>query len=387
MPKVILFVKFGGFSQINSKVSQILRNYFCEYELHSIDIYNELKKNKFVMLMNLFFFLKEYAADILFGYKDYSKLKSSFFLTSYFFKKVKSKIRYLHIYNSYTFSFQTQSLFDCSYHGVVHFIYTDHTTKANYYYPNIDVRSYLRSKPYMALVDKFVYQNATKVFVYSNFVKRSLLNQYGVSSNKVEVVGVGPNIDISKYNPIDNRSTNKNILFVGIHWKRKGGELVIEAFKKVLSKVPDATLTIVGCSPSIKNKTILKSLDIQGRVSLDEVHKFYNKASVFFMPTQREPFGVVFLEAFSYRLPVVTINIGAIAEFLHDGKNGFLFNNNDVNALSNALIYLLNNPDESKKFGEYGKKIVDEFYNWKVVSNKICNSIEKEIRKGDIIFH
>ena len=67
---------------------------------------------------------------------------------------------------------------------------------------------------------------------------------------------------------LDNRHYgNKQILFVGVDWQRKGGPELIEAFKRVLQKHPDARLAIVGCSPELSTP----NCDIVGRVPVDQV--------------------------------------------------------------------------------------------------------------------
>ena len=128
----------------------------------------------------------------------------------------------------------------------------------------------------------------------------------------------------------------KNILFVGVEWERKGGVQLFEAFKLVLKKIPDATLTIVGCAPSIQHLNV----NVVGKISIEKVPDYYNQASVFCMPTRLEPFGIVFLEAMYHQLPIVASNIGAANDFIEDNKNGYLLPPDDTVGISNQLIYL-----------------------------------------------
>ena len=75
----------------------------------------------------------------------------------------------------------------------------------------------------------------------------------------------------------------------------------------------------MGCTPPI----MLKNCHALGKVSLEEVANHYNKASVFCLPTKREPFGVVFIEAMVNRLAIVTNTIGATPELVFNDKNGY----------------------------------------------------------------
>jgi len=127
----------------------------------------------------------------------------------------------------------------------------------------------------------------------------------------------------------------KNILFVGIDWKRKGGPVLLEAFRRVRHAHPEATLTIVGRSPEVTQPGV----EVVGRLPLIEVARYYRSASIFCLPTLNEPFGLVLLEAFSYGLPIVATRIGAIPEIVEDGESGYLVGPQNTDELADRLIY------------------------------------------------
>ena len=129
----------------------------------------------------------------------------------------------------YCFSFQMQSLFDASIDGLPHFIYTDHTHLTNLQYPGFDRKKLFPNS--IIDLEKQIYDNATLVFTRSTNVAKSVVEDYGCPAEKVICVYAGSN---TKANAIENNQnyTNKNILFVGIDWERKGGPNLIEAFKR-----------------------------------------------------------------------------------------------------------------------------------------------------------
>ena len=100
------------------------------------------------------------------------------------------------------------------------------------------------------------------------------------------------------------------------------------------------------------------------------------------MPTKREPFGLVYLEAMLYRLPVVATNIGAIPDFVQNDTNGYLVEPGDVKGIAEALIKLLDNPQKCMTFGEYGYKLVTEKYTWEMVGKRMKEYITKSIGKS-----
>jgi glycosyltransferase involved in cell wall biosynthesis len=249
----------------------------------------------------------------------------------------------------YRFTFQTQSLFDASQAGTPHFVYTDHTHLANLYYPSFD-ESNLYSRRWICL-ESSIYRNAALNFTMSSHVSRSLVEHYGCESGKIECVSIGSNVAGPEAHELsDARYASRRILFVGIDWERKGGPLLVKAFRKVLGLMPDARLTIVGCSPTID----VPNCEVLGRLPLDEVGAQYRRAAVFCMPTQNEPFGVVFLEAFEHRLPVVATRIGAVPDVVQEGVSGHMVETADVDALADRLYRLLVSPGLCKQFGESG---------------------------------
>jgi glycosyltransferase involved in cell wall biosynthesis len=206
----------------------------------------------------------------------------------------------------------------------------------------------------------------------SSNISKSIIEDYSCSPGKVACVCCGSNVQVKENEIFDNnRFSRKNILFVGLDWHRKGGPVLAEAFKTVVATYPDATLTVVGCKPRLD----LPNCSVLGKIDLPEVKKYFNKASVFCLPTTNEPFGVVFLEAMAHKLPVVATNIGAIPDFIHEGKNGHLVDPNNSLQLSDALIKLLGSEEKCRTYGEYGSRLFWDRYTWEKTGLKLHDNI------------
>jgi len=200
------------------------------------------------------------------------------------------------------------------------------------------------------------------------------VNQYKIPSEKVVTAFAGSNVSIT--GEVNERKYyNKNILFVGMNWERKGGPILIEVFKKIRTKYPDATLTIVGCKPAIVS---LPGCKIVGKIPVEDVPKYYNNASVFCLPTLREPFGIVFIEAMKYRLPIVANNIGSLPDIVKNDYNGYLINNN-IKGYTDVICTLFEDPQKCKQMGENGYKLTEERFSWQIVGKKFRTSIEPYI--------
>lgn len=363
----IAFFKMGSFSHTNEKVIDILRKNFPEYELEVIDIWDDLIdiKNPLLWLSCT----KDYLIADLIKKRTFI---DSVYRTEYFFNLVRTKAHTLIQEKNYTFTFQTQSFFDVSFPGTPNFLYTDHTHLANLYYPEFNLKK-LYPKKWINL-EKSVYRNAAINFTMSTHVSQSIYEHYQCSKEKIKNVYVGSNSGpLTIHNNV--RYNKQNILFLGIAWQRKGGPQLIEAFKIVREALPDATLTIVGCSPKID----IDNCTVIGKVPLSEVNKYYGQASVFCLPTRLEPFGIVFIEAFSNKLPVIASNIGAIPDFISEGKSGYTVDPDDINTLATHLIELLSSPTKCKEFGEAGYKIIKDRYTWENTGNKLREEIKQHL--------
>jgi glycosyltransferase involved in cell wall biosynthesis len=209
--------------------------------------------------------------------------------------------------------------------------------------------------------------------VRSNHVRRSIIEQYGGNPAKVALVYAGSNVKVDPQQQTNHsKYASKTILFVGMDWERKGGPELVEAFKQVLQVHPDARLLIVGCSPQVDvpNCTVL------GKVPKEELHACYEQAAIFCLPTRREPFGIVFVEAFMHRLPIVTLNLGAAPDLVVPDQSGYLVEYGQIDKLAAALIDLLEHPDRCAAFGEHGYRLASDRYTWQHTGARIREHIE-----------
>jgi alpha-maltose-1-phosphate synthase len=93
---------------------------------------------------------------------------------------------------------------------------------------------------------------------------------------------------------------------------------------------------------------------------LDALRHAYATATIFCLPTRFEPFGIAYLEAMFNRVPCIGPDAWAVPEMVVDGKTGFTFPAEDVDALTSCLLRLLENPDEAKRLGDEGRKYAEQ---------------------------
>lgn len=225
-------------------------------------------------------------------------------------------------------------------------------------------------------LEKDLYQNAKLIFTTNENARKSLIDDYGVREEKAIKVGYGLTQDTI---PEFTKSYDgKTILFIGMDFERKGGYVLLEAFKEVRKQIADAKLIIVG-----PNKEIFKinqpGVELLGCIrDKQKIEELYKQASIFAMPSLCEPFGLVFLEAMSYKLPCIGTTIDAMPEIIEDGKTGFLVPPKDVDKLAEKIITLLNNSHLLEKMGQEAQRRTKESFHWDNVGEKIDYCLKGE---------
>ncbi len=373
--KRILFFHQGKFSNTNRALLNGLREQFPPAEIRSVDINKLLKGRPVIILANLAKACCRYGWDMLRGRRD---LDDSFFSTRYVFEQVRKLAAGVHREWPADCSIQTQSIFDCSSPDRPHFIYTDHTYLSCREYPVYGTTKWSPiRRDWLIDLERGIYDHATCVFTMSRNVSQTLLREYGLADDRVLCVGGGCHVPHDRLARIPTdlpRYMSRRILFVGRHWDLKGGPELLRAFRLVREVHGNATLTIVGCQPKLRETNV----EVLGFLSLDQMAENYGRASIFCMPSKIEAFGIAFLEAMRAGLPVVALRLGAAPDFVVDGQTGFLAEPGDIGGLASVLMTMIGDPQLCRRLGERGRCLVKRDYTWQRTCEKISRRILKD---------
>ncbi|MBI3302974.1 MAG: glycosyltransferase family 4 protein [Deltaproteobacteria bacterium] len=224
--------------------------------------------------------------------------------------------------------------------------------------------------------EREVYRRAAMIFVYSERVRRSLIEDYGVADTRIRVVGCGTNI--TSHTDLDKRYDGHTILFVGRDFHRKGGEILLKAFAKVRAQIPDARLQVVGPPPGSVGEQ--PGVEFLGWVS-DREHllRLFAEADVYAMPSLCEPFGQAFIEAMSFKLPCVGTDTGGVPDIIEEGVTGYMIPRGDTTALADRLITLLSDAQLCRRLGEAGLQKAHTAFQWSVVFAKVRAGMESTL--------
>tara|TARA_B110000438_G_scaffold36324_1_gene36080 strand:- start:4487 stop:5668 length:1182 start_codon:yes stop_codon:yes gene_type:complete len=190
--------------------------------------------------------------------------------------------------------------------------------------------------------------------------------------------------DIRKKLKIDPQS--KIILFAGTKFVDKGAMCLVDAIEQLRAKNSLLDLILIGpkskeFSNFLKQKSEITRQHVHdlGIVDDDEKTSIFHSCDIFAMPSRSESFGLVYLEAWLHKKPVIGCNIDAVKNLIDHNKNGLLVKFGDINELSLAVNTLLDS-DMAKKLGFEGyKKLLEQYDSKKLckVFENICMSIIK----------
>lgn len=208
--------------------------------------------------------------------------------------------------------------------------------------------------------ERKLYGEALHVFAQGSPHAASVVDFYGVPAERTSVVGGGANFD--PLPAVTGIGADPVVLFVGRDWRRKGGDILIEAFSAVRSRVPEARLVVVGTDEAPSG---LPGVEVLGAVTgRERMAELYASARIFCLPSRYEPYGLSIAEAMAYGLPCVVTRVGALDEVVLDGETGLIVSPGEPGALADALEALLVDDALAARLGAAGRMRVETHQNW-----------------------
>ncbi len=238
------------------------------------------------------------------------------------------------------------------------------------------------------LLEQKAIHNASLCIYRSKWAANSAIRDYGANADKVKVIYHGPNLE-SSYLPayeevIGKKQTKEcNLLLIGVDWQRKGCNIAVETVE-ILNKMDiNARLTICGCAPPSdmilsKYVTIIPYLDKNKKEDMEKMISLYKDATYFILPTRAETFGFVFVEAFSFGVPVCATNVGGITEIVKDKENGYVFSLEDNGEkYAEKIASNFKDPHEYKRMSLNAYTMYSQECNWKQWAMSLKELMEK----------
>lgn len=222
------------------------------------------------------------------------------------------------------------------------------------------------------LIEQQAIQKSKYVIVSSEWAQKSVIKDYNAHENKVKIIPFGANFDLLPLeNEIEyNLPIEWKILFVGVYWDNKGGEIAYNAFKQLFDKGYNVELTILGCIPPNEFKhpkmTIIPFIDKNDAKGQEDLNAIYKQHHFLILPTRFDCTPIVINEASAFGMPCIIANTGGVAGHLKENKNGFLIDYSDFgNGYADKIDYFINHPQEYLSLRKDTRKLYDDLLNWK----------------------
>jgi glycosyltransferase involved in cell wall biosynthesis len=244
---------------------------------------------------------------------------------------------------------------------------------ATQYHHKADQPGFIRNYKYQ--LNKRLFQRAQRVLPWSNWASSSLIKDYGVSPNQIEVIP--PGIDLERWHPVpkQNKSPKRplRILFVGGDFYRKGGEILIRACEKLPPGLVELHLVTKLEIPSknwvfVYNHLVPNSPDLL---------RLYQEADIFVLPTKAEAFGIAAVEAAAVGLPVIATAVGGLSDVVENQETGFLIPPYNEEQLLNHILILCEDPSLREKMGWAGRERAERFFDARKNTNRVVEILCK----------
>jgi alpha-maltose-1-phosphate synthase len=243
--------------------------------------------------------------------------------------------------------------------------------------------------------------DADAVIAVSKGTKEDILRAYPeIKPERIHVIYNG--IDLNEYQKTEESSALIKygidpavpyVLFVGRITRQKGVTHLVEAIPHLpkgtqvvlCAGAPDTPEIAAEMREKVEQASKInpRVIWIEKMLSRSEAIQLYSHASVFCCPSVYEPFGIINLEAMACRAPVVASAIGGILEVVVDGETGYLvpFEQDPVTTfpsnpekfsrdLAEKISALLADPEKAKRFGEAGRRRVEETFAWSAIADQ-----------------
>mgnify|MGYP003341073358 FL=1 len=233
--------------------------------------------------------------------------------------------------------------------------------------------------------------NGCDVVTYLGAFTRDAIK--GALGERPQLVQIAPGIALDFFTPgpkpVDlveryRLKSAPTILCVGRLVKRKGQDKLIKALPEIKDEFPNVKLLLVGEGPLRKKLSkLVKKLQLEdnviftGRVSYEELPKYFRVGDIFAMPARTRNFGleveglgIVYLEASATGLPVIVGSSGGAPDALIQGETGYVVDGRNVEEIARQISYLIRDPESAKRLGEKGRDWIESNWPWQLWGEK-----------------
>lgn len=236
-------------------------------------------------------------------------------------------------------------------------------------------------------IEQKAMDKADKLIFSSNWAANSAIKDYHQQLNKISIIEFGANIEDKDI--VDKKfifNDQLNLLFLGVDWERKGGDLAVEACKYLNIKGIPTTLYIIGIdkiNQEIKKLPYINHIGFLNKNNPQQYKKLIEVITIshaLILPTMAECSAIAFCESSANGLPIFSHDTGGVSNYVYNGKNGYLLPIGSTGKDFGEKILSCLLSGELEKMSYTAKEIYNEKLNWHIWEKKTEKIINELIQ-------
>jgi glycosyltransferase involved in cell wall biosynthesis len=219
------------------------------------------------------------------------------------------------------------------------------------------------------------FRSARRLVAWSEWTKRGLVQGYGVPADKITVIPPGVNVhEWRRPTPRAAHAGPVKILFVGGDLERKGGLVLLEAFRALRHLGLELHLVTKDRLPPEPGVFIYNNLEVNSQPLKD----LYHTCDIFALPTFGDCLPMVLSEAGASGMAIISTNVAAIPEFVRNGETGLTVPAGDAVSLTQALRDLATDPAYRMTLGERAMAHASRHYDAPTNASRLLGLLKAE---------
>ena len=226
------------------------------------------------------------------------------------------------------------------------------------------------------------FQHAQRVVCVSRRIQDAVIEQGG-RRDHCPIIRNGINVDDLECDTLwlKERFGNRTIILSVSHLlESKGLQYNLQALRHLIDSNKDVYYVIVGEGPYENSlRKLVRDLNIEGYVSFEgpkphkEVMRYMSGCDIYSMPSWRESFGIVYMEAMLNGKPVIGCTTQGISDIVEHGINGILVPPHDVKAVVESIKCLIDQPNMAAEIGTKARQLVIRELTWNKSAFQLSN--------------